>query len=147
MSALDAIARVPFMKCMNLETNEIAEVEIIPVLQACTTQKTRRPKLSTQICRRPQNSISFRCGDIVVVWKKFWNDNYLFEVELLQHFLQLRKLSRVVCCAGLLYCICSLQIAIYLKSTQQTNLSLSKMMHFQSVFRSALGKKHIFMMI
>jgi len=46
-------------------------------------------------------SISFRCGDFVVVWNKFWSDNYLFEVELLQHFLQLRKLSRAVCCAGL----------------------------------------------
>jgi len=43
------------------------------------------------------------------------NDNYLFEVELLQHFLQMRKLSRAprkalaatcgppaVCCAGLI---------------------------------------------
>jgi len=39
-------------------------------------------------------SISFECGDFVVVWKKFWNDTYVFEVELLQHFLQLRKLSR-----------------------------------------------------
>jgi len=39
-------------------------------------------------------SILFRCGDFVVVWKKFWNSNYLFEVELLQHFLQLRTLSR-----------------------------------------------------
>jgi len=39
-------------------------------------------------------SVSFRCGDFVVVWKKFWNSNYLFEVELLQYFLQLRKLSR-----------------------------------------------------
>jgi len=60
-------------------------------------------------------SISFRCGDFVVVWKKFWNHSYLFEVELLQHFLQLRKLAwsarkafagrirlRGVCCAGLL---------------------------------------------
>jgi len=39
-------------------------------------------------------SISFWCEDFVVVWKKFWNDNYLFEVELLQYFLQLRNLSR-----------------------------------------------------
>ena len=39
-------------------------------------------------------SISFRCGDFVVVWKKIWNDNCLFEVEFLQHFLQLRKLSQ-----------------------------------------------------
>jgi len=38
-------------------------------------------------------SISFGC-DFVVVWTKFWNDNYFFEVELLQHFLQLRNLSR-----------------------------------------------------
>jgi len=40
-----------------------------------------------------------------VVWKKFWKDNYFFEDELLQLFLQLRMLSRVraVCCAGLLY--------------------------------------------
>jgi len=52
--------------------------------QACTTQTARRAKLlSTQICRGPQTSISFRCGDFVVVWKKFWNNNYLFEVELL----------------------------------------------------------------
>jgi len=29
-----------------------------------------------------------------IVWKKFWNDNYLLEVELLQHFLQLKKLVR-----------------------------------------------------
>ena len=41
-----------------------------------------------------QMSISFRCVDFLAVWKKFWNSNYLFEVELLQHFLQLRKLSR-----------------------------------------------------
>ena len=34
------------------------------------------------------------CGDFIVVWKKFWKDNYLFEVELLQLFLQLRKPSR-----------------------------------------------------
>jgi len=37
------------------------------------------------------------------VWKKFWNDNYLFEVELLQHFLRLRKLSGAVCCTSLAY--------------------------------------------
>jgi len=37
----------------------------------------------------------------VLVWKKLRNDNCLFEVELLQHFLQLRKLSRAVCYAGL----------------------------------------------
>jgi len=62
--------------------------------QACTTQKARRAKLSTQICRGPQKYISFRYQDFVVVWKKFWNDNNLFEVQLLQHFLQLRKFSR-----------------------------------------------------
>ena len=45
-------------------------------------------------------SISLRCWDFVAVWKKFWNDNYLFEVELLQHFLQLTKLSRALRCAG-----------------------------------------------
>ena len=44
--------------------------------QACTTQKARRAKLSTQICRGPQKYISFRYQDFVVVWKKFWN-NYL----------------------------------------------------------------------
>jgi len=38
-------------------------------------------------------SISFRCRDFVAVWKKFRNDNYLFEVDLLQHFLQMRELS------------------------------------------------------
>jgi len=38
-------------------------------------------------------SILVLCGDFVVAWKKFWN-NYLFEVKLLQHFLQLRKLSQ-----------------------------------------------------
>jgi len=62
--------------------------------QACTIQKARRAKLLTLICRGPQMSISFRCGDFIVVWKKFWNNNYLFEFKLLQHFLQLRKLSR-----------------------------------------------------
>jgi len=44
--------------------------------------------------QRPQKSISFRCRHFVEVWMKFWNDNYLFEVEFLQHFLQLRKFSR-----------------------------------------------------
>ena len=73
------------------------------VHQACTIQKARRAKLSTLICRRPQMSVSFRCGDFVVARTKFWNDNNLFEVELLQHFLQLRKLSQAVCCAGLVY--------------------------------------------
>ena len=53
--------------------------------------------------RGPQKSISIRCGDFIVVWKKFWNDNYILEVELLQNFLQLRKLSRAVCCTGLMY--------------------------------------------
>ena len=58
-------------------------------------------------------SISFRCGDFVAVSKKFWNDNYVFEVELLQHFLQLGKISRAagkaesvrrpVSCAGGVY--------------------------------------------
>jgi len=57
-----------------------------------------------------QMPISFRCRDFLVVWKKFWNSNYLFEVELLQHFLQVRKLSwaarkafagRVLCRPGL----------------------------------------------
>ena len=62
--------------------------------QACTIQKARRAKLSTLICRWPQMSISFRCGDFVVVWKKFWKNNCLLEVEIVQHFLQLRKLSR-----------------------------------------------------
>jgi len=55
-------------------------------------------------------SLSFRCRYFVVVCKKFWNDNYLFEVELLQHFLQLRKFShravrkgRMLCRRGLRY--------------------------------------------
>ena len=34
------------------------------------------------------------CKDFVVVWEKFWNDNYLFEVGPLQHFMQLRELSQ-----------------------------------------------------
>ena len=45
----------------------------------------------------------------IVVWKKFWKENCLFDVELSQHFLQLRKPSRATsealraaCCAGLL---------------------------------------------
>ena len=38
--------------------------------------------------------VSFLCGDFVVVWKKFWKDNYLLEVEPLQQLLQLKKLSR-----------------------------------------------------
>ena len=56
--------------------------------------ETRRAQLTTLICRGPQMSISFRCGDFVVLSKKFWNNNYLVEVELVPHFLQLRKLSR-----------------------------------------------------
>jgi len=43
-----------------------------------------------------------------VVWKKVWNDNYLLEVQIVQHFLQLRKLSRAACCAGLIYMIVKL---------------------------------------
>jgi len=42
----------------------------------------------------PQKFISFRCRDFVAVWKKFWNDNCLFEITLLQHFHQLKKLSQ-----------------------------------------------------
>jgi len=41
--------------------------------------------------------------DFVVVGKKFWNDNYSFEVELLQHFLQLRYVGRMLCKSGLKY--------------------------------------------
>ena len=63
---------------------------------AWTTQKPQKAKLSIQMCRGPQTSISFRCRDFVVMWKKFWNNNYLFEVALLQHFLHLRKFSRAV---------------------------------------------------
>jgi len=36
----------------------------------------------------------------VPVWRKLWKDK-LSEVELLQHFLRLRNLSRAVCCEGL----------------------------------------------
>jgi len=64
------------------------------VHQACTPQEARRAVLSTLICRGPQKTASPRCVDFVVVWKKFWNDNYFFEIELLQHFLRLCKLSR-----------------------------------------------------
>jgi len=66
-----------------------------------------------------------------VVWKKFWNGNYLFEVERLQHFLLLRnshgpqeKLSRAacgprtVCCVGLFKVIRSaVRITIYCNMT------------------------------
>jgi len=48
-----------------------------------------------QTCRGPQKSISFWWKDFVVVLKKFQNDNYWFEVEILQHFMQLIKLSWV----------------------------------------------------
>jgi len=66
--------------------------------QACTTQKKAwRTKLTTQICHGPQTSISLRCRDFVVVRKKLWNDKYLFDVELLQLFLQLGKLSQTAC--------------------------------------------------
>jgi len=67
-------------------------------------------------------SISFRCGDFDVVWKIFWNNNYLFEDKLLQHFLKLRKpsratkkLSRSVYCAGLLYSLESGCLACFVK--------------------------------
>jgi len=40
----------------------------------------------------------------VVVWKKYWNDNQLYKVRLLQHFLQLRKLSWVACGPWAVYC-------------------------------------------
>ena len=66
--------------------------------------ESSKGKISTLICRGPQMSISFRCGDFIVVWNKFWNSNYLFEVEFLQHFLQLRNLSRagrILCRGGL----------------------------------------------
>ena len=57
-----------------------------------------------------RKSISFRCGDFVVVWKKFWNDNYLFEVESFCNIFYNwesphgpeDKLSWAICCAGLL---------------------------------------------
>jgi len=67
------------------------ELEYGVVDQACTTQKARRAKLSTYICCGPQKSVLFRCRDFIVVWTKFYNENFLFEVELLQHFLQLKK--------------------------------------------------------
>jgi len=52
--------------------------------QAYTTQKAQRAK-----------SLTGHKGlfHFDVVWKKLQNYNYLFEVELLQHILQLRKLS------------------------------------------------------
>jgi len=42
----------------------------------------------------------------IVLWKKFWNDSYLFEVKLLQHFLQMRKLLWVakISSAGHMLC-------------------------------------------
>jgi len=62
----------------------------------CTTQKASRAKLSNIFYRGPQKSILFRRRDFVIPRKKFWNDNYIFEVEVLQHFVQLRKLSLAV---------------------------------------------------
>jgi len=40
--------------------------------------------------------------NFVVGQKILWKDNSLSEVRLLQHFLQLKKLLRAVCCTGLL---------------------------------------------
>jgi len=75
----------------------------------CNSESTKGQIININLPRAAK-SISFRCRDFVVAWKKLLNDNYLFEVELLQHFLQLRKLShraacgpRAVCCAGLTY--------------------------------------------
>jgi len=74
-------------------TNQLA------VRVACTVQKarTRRAKLTNPVA----NLFHF-----VVVWKKVWNDNCISEFRRLQHFLQLRKLSRAACgaLAGRMLC-------------------------------------------
>ena len=79
---------------------ETGTVDWIGLQMQCSTpglhnsESSKGQITSTWICRGPQMSISFWRGNFVVAWKKAWNDNYLLEVELLQHLLQLRKLSR-----------------------------------------------------
>jgi len=76
------------------------------------SESSKRQIINVNLLRAAK-SISFRCRDFVVVWGKFWNDNYVFEVELFQHLLHLTKLSRAtrktfVCCASLI-CYCKLR--------------------------------------
>ena len=89
--------------CYTIETNDKSVASFATCLwllcSVCHTgkklsQKARRGKLITT------NSLRAAKVYFVVVWKKFCKDK-LSEVELLQHFLRLRNLSRVVCCEGL----------------------------------------------
>jgi len=84
----------------------------IAIKRACTpafknkikNAKDESSLLQTEPCLHKSESSESRIINInllraasllhFVVGKKLWNDNYLFEVELLQHFLQFRKLSR-----------------------------------------------------
>jgi len=76
--------------------------------QACSIQKARRAKLSTLICRGPQKSILFRCGDFVVVWKNSATTVTYSRSSLCNIFYSWassrwpqQTLSRTVCCVDL----------------------------------------------
>jgi len=63
--------------------------------QACTTQKARRSKLTNINLSRAAKSTSFCCS-LKKILERQLHPN-IFEVGLLQHFLQLRKLLRAAC--------------------------------------------------
>ena len=69
------------------------ETETRPKTRPAQLRKLEGPNYQHKFTAGPQKSISFWCGDFIVAWNKIWNDNHLFVVELLQHFLQLRKLA------------------------------------------------------
>ena len=69
------------------------------VTQVCTTQKSRRAKISPHTCRGLQKTISFRNRDFAAVWKRFWNNNYLIRGRVFATFSTLEKAlaSRMLC--------------------------------------------------
>jgi len=94
-------------RCTKLTTPHVEQFDawwivLCALCQACTTQKSWRAKLIN--INSPAGSKSlFRCRV-----EEILKGNQLCEVGLLQHFLQLRKISgatcgpRTLCCAGLL---------------------------------------------
>jgi len=73
----------------------VIETETRPKTRPAQLRKLEGTNHQHKFAAGPQKSIWFWCGDFIVAWNKSWNDNCLFKVELLQHFLQLRKLALV----------------------------------------------------
>jgi len=60
------------------ETSENANVWSKPA----QLRKLEGPNYQHKFAAGRKSLFHLRCRDFVVAWKKFWNDNYLFEIEL-----------------------------------------------------------------